>query len=353
MKQIGILYDAESKKIFLLPEQVKTLTSKGIGVNVLSGIGKKLGINDASYMSAGAKIFESWSGLIDASDIILKTNAFGTKELAKMDKKIAITMSNFLTNVDMVFDMLQNNVTGLEWCSLSSHSGYVFFPELEELKANFVMKAINDALASKLAKKPKDQLVIKDKPNLLILNATFAGVAIAKLALAAGFNVTLADNDIKYTRELKSSGLEKLNIIDANYDTLEWQIRDNHIFVNTCINPSDRTKTRITKQMAEIMPTGALLIDAACENGYAFHFIKKYADTSIKWNKIEKSFYLAIANITDLTPLEASTIISKNSVEYLIEIAQNGINSPTINKIVCCQNGEITNSNLNKVLNLY
>lgn len=352
MKQIGILYDSESKKIFLLPEQVKTLTSKGIGVNVLSGIGKALNISDASYMSAGAKIFEQYSSLISASDIILKTNAFGTKELEKMEKKIAITMVNFLTNVDMLFAMLQNNVTGLEWCSLATRSGYVFFPELEELKAPIIMKTIQDAISSGLGK-PKDRLVLHGKPNLLILNATFAGVALAKLALDENYNVTIADNDIKYCRELKSSGLTKLNIVDANYDTLEQQIRENHVFVNTCINPTDRTKTRITKQMAQIMPKGSMLIDAACENGYGFHFIKKLADKTIKWNKVEKSFYLAVANITDLVSLDASQIISRNSVDHLIDIVQNGTNSPSIYKIVCCEKGEVVNSNINKKLNLY
>ncbi|MCQ3914668.1 MAG: hypothetical protein MJ201_02595 [Mycoplasmoidaceae bacterium] len=57
MKKIGILYDKESNKTFLLPSEVKTLTEKGITVNVLVGLGIPAGISEKEYLAAGAKIY--------------------------------------------------------------------------------------------------------------------------------------------------------------------------------------------------------------------------------------------------------------------------------------------------------
>lgn len=353
MKKIGILYDKESNKTFLLPNEVKALTEKGITVNVLVGLGIPAGVSEKEYLAAGAKIYNKWQTIIQASDIILKVNAFNKAELALMTKKIGITTANFLNNVDMLLYMLQNKVTGLEWLALANRSGYVFFPQLEELKASYLMKLIKDTLSRGLAKKAKDRVVYPKHPKLLILNATFAGVALAKLALAEGYSVTIADNDTKYLTELKNSSLENIDYVDSNFDTLLEQIRDTNVFVNTAINPTDLTKLRITKDMVESMPKGSLAIDAACEYGYAFHFIKKYADETIKWNKLGNSFYLAHEDLTGCFAKQASEIISKKSLGFLMDVVEQGTNNSTIWKITNCEDGKVVNSMINAKLKLY
>ncbi len=353
MKRIGILYDKASKKAFLLPEQVKELTSKGITVNVLTGVGNPLKIADTNYLSAGAKIFEQWSSVVEASDIILKTNSFLQKELEKMNGKIAITMVNYLTNVDMLYHMLENKVTGLEWCGLTNRSGYVFFPEIENLKATFILRQVKLALAKGLAKKEKHKVTYPAHPKMLILNATFCGVALAKLALNEGFEVTIADADEKYLTELKNSN-HKLQTIPAHYDLLVENIKDKNIFVNTAINPTDLTKLRITKEMGLSMPKGSMLIDASCENGYAFHFVKKFADTDLKWNNVNNRFYYLVpADMSDHFADNVSRLISTKSVRYLLDIAENGVKGSDIWKITNCQDGKVLNATINRKLRLY
>lgn len=353
MKRIGILYDKESKKVFLLPEQVKELTSKGVTVNVLTGVGNPLKIDDTAYLSAGAKIFEQWSSVVEASDIILKTNSFLKKELEDMNGKIAITMVNYLANVDMLYHMLENNVTGLEWCGLTNRNGYVFFPKIEDLKAKFILRQVKLALAKGLAKKDKHKVTYPAHPKMLILNATFCGVALAKLALKEGYEVTIADADEKYLAELKDNNAN-LKIMPAHYDLLVEEIKDKNIFVNTAINPTDLTKLRITKEMGLSMPKGSMLIDASCENGYAFHFIKKFADAELKWNNVNNKFYYLVpADMTDHFADETSRLISNMSVEYLLDIATNGVKNSDIWKITNCQDGKVLNAAINRKLRLY
>lgn len=352
MKRVGILYDKESKKVFLLPKEVKTLTSKGIEVNVLTGLGNCIDIADSEYSAAGAKILGDWKSLINSSDILLKTNSFNSKEIPLMNKKIAISMANYLVNVDMLYYMLQNNVTGIEWCGLTDRSGYVLFDKLEEAKASFIMKAVKNALANGLAKKAKDKVKYPEHPKMLILNATFCGVALAKLAIDAGYEVTIADSDASYLSELKSS-LKKLKTMSSNYDKLVEAIKEYNVFVNTAISPIEKTKLRITREMGKSMPKGSLMIDASCELGYAFHFVKKYASDKFEWLSKDKFFYLVPADITNFIAKEASKIISTNSIDYLLSVIEKGVDNNVIWKITNCQDGKVVNSTLNTKLHLY
>lgn len=352
MKRIGILYDKDSKKAFLLPEQVKELTAKGINVNIAEGLGHGLGIPDTNYLSAGARIYKQYSSVIEASDIILKANAFVDKELSHMKGKVAITTANFLANVDMLYYMLINKVTGCEWMALTDKGKYVIFPEIEEAKANLAMNTISQAISKGFKHKYK----YPTHPKMMILNATYAGVALAKLALKAGYEVTIADNDAKYLETLRQS-LSKvsksINVCDANYETLIKQVKDKNVFVATTINPIDLTKLRTTQESPALMVPGSLLVDMSCQNGYAFHFIKKFAKKGLEWVEINKRFYLAPADMTDLLYKTSSEIISKNSVPYLIDIAKEGTESSYLKKLINCRDGKVISELINKKLNLY
>ncbi|MBQ0045788.1 MAG: hypothetical protein KBS35_02765 [Mycoplasma sp.] len=354
MKRIGILYDKDSKKTFLLPREVKALTEKGITVNIASGAGNCINVSDSAYISAGANICQQWQTVIANSDILLKTNAFSKSELKLMKKKIAITMVNYLANVEMLYYMLENQVTGLEWAALADRSNYVLFGQLEETKVPLIMNYLQHAISKGLSKSKKDLVVYPKDPSILILNATFAGVALAEKAAALGWKVTIADNDAKYLASLKKTKtLKDIECVDAGYETINYKFKTQNIFVNTVIDPLDLTKTRITKEMAKSMPKGSLLIDAACENGYAFQFVKKFADKQPKWNKFEKSFYLAHECLTDLVGQQASEIISNKSLKYLLNVVEQGTDNAVIWKITNCQDGKVVNAAINAKLRLY
>ncbi|MCQ3907350.1 MAG: hypothetical protein MJ219_00925 [Mycoplasmoidaceae bacterium] len=143
------------------------------------------------------------------------------------------------------------------------------------------MVAIKQAIEKGLDKHKKPFPI---HPRMLILNGSECAVAIAKIALKDGFEVTIADQDLKHAESLRRTlaFAGKINVCDAHYETILEQVRDKNIFIATTINPSELTKLRITKEMAVKMPEGSLLVDTSCQNGYAFHFIKKFADKELK-----------------------------------------------------------------------
>lgn len=356
MKRIGIIHDNKCKKVFLLPEQVKVLTSSGIAVNVVSGLGNELGINDASYLSAGATIFKQTGSVINSSDILLKVNAFTDGELSLMKDKVAITMANYLANVDMIFSMLKNNVVGVDWGSLLSNNDYLFFPKLEALKANFIWTTIKSVVAKGVGPKTKYKMKVSQTPKMFILNATHAGIALAKQALAEGYDVKIADNDSQYLQQLQESiknTKSHLTFCDSRYDTLVEATTGFNIFVATTINPFDLAKLRVTEEMAVRMNTGSILIDEGCEYGYSFNFMKKFAPKEIKWMPVGKSYYLAPADFSEFVALDASKIISQLSIDKLIDIAKNGRQSDYVLRNINCENGKVINSLINVKLNLY
>lgn len=354
MKKIGLIYDKESKYIAILPSEIKKLVDKGVTINVLSGYGKCIKIEDNSFSSLGAHIFHDWKEVIANSDVLVKTNAFNKAELEKIGDKVAITMVNYLTNVNMLYYMLQNKTTGLEWKCLRKDFEFSLFNKIEEAKAEFVVSSIQNALKTGLSKKPKEQVTYPTDPKILILNASPAGLSIAKQAVALGWKVTVAENDTNKVSSLKKAKeFKSVEFIDAGFESLVSQFKTSLIFVNTIINPLERTKLRITKEMALSMPKGSILVDEACENGYAFHFVKKFADKELRWNKLNHVYYLAHEDISSLIAQKISQIISIGSVDSFFGIAKEGIENKNILALVNCKDSKVTNALINNELKLY
>lgn len=350
MKRIGILYDKESKNLFLLPNQVKALSSYGVSVSIIAGMGNKFNTPDSEYLTAGAVIHSKWSEVIANSDIIIKTNAFSKAEIKAIGNKTAITMASFLNNVDMLYEMLTNNVTGVQLLCQNKLGKYEIFEELEQLKAPFILKQLQNAFRTGLAKRKKDKVVYPANPKILILNISPLSIAFAKIATKAGFIVTLADDDFEQLQQLKDS-IMNLEICDAGYETLVEQVKQNNALITTIPDPTSPAKNRITKQMAESMPKGSLIIDAGCEFGYSLQFVKKWPDAGLVWNKIGSSYYLTNENLTNLLPAEASVTISEASVDALVAFARDKIDN--VSNIIVCKNGKIVDANVATKLKLY
>ncbi len=335
MKKIGLIRDKKNSRVFLLPESVKQITSSGITVYVPRGYASKLGISDADYGAAGAYIVNNNNYVIARSDIVCKVEAFNKKEINSLKNKTAITMANYVANVDMLYQMLKNNVKGYAWKNLTKGGHYVFFPEIEKLKGLFVAKEL---------------IKNKVKPKVLILNAAWAGQEAMRILLANNMDVTLLDNDSKYLSELKNS--EKagshLHVANAKYETLTELFPKHHAFIYTCPDPFSLTKPRITGKMAESMPQGSILIDAACENGYGFQFQKKLLTSKLVTRKIGKSNFLCPKDISELYPKEYSQIVSVHSAEYLKLVANDKTES--LSSILICKDGQVVNKYVNKQL---
>lgn len=349
MKKIGFILDKNSKKVFILPDDVKQLTSKGIVVNLPKGYGNTVYIDESKYVIAGAKILANSKAVITNSDIVCKPQAFNKNELKLMSGKTAITMANYLANVEMLYLMLKNNIKSYAWSSLSQDGQYVFFADLEKIKGKHAAKKVIENFKNK-----------KTQPRAMVLNATWASYEAITYLLAHKANVTLFDNDSKYCRELKKDQeiikLSKQNNVgldfkDAKFDTLLKAFPTHNAFINTCIDPFNRTKIRITEEMAKSMAPESILVDESSENGYAFHFIKKFVSLEDKIEKIGKSNFSCVADITELYPKETSQIISTKSVDYLAMMAND--QTEIFSDILITKDSKCVNKEINKQLKLF
>jgi len=378
MKSLGLIFDKNTRKVFLLPDDVKKLTSNGIKVYITQGYGSTNHINDVDYVNAGAEMFAA-TEVVAKADIILKVNAFSKSEIKAMNGKIAVTLANFVVNVDMLYQMLINNVKSYEWIGLAINNSYAFFPALDEIKGKYAIAKIkellpklaneyktNPNLEKQKAKLAKKNITLNEfkgiKNKLLILNASFTSDVAIRDALRNGWDVTLLDNDQEYCDSLLKDKEIKflmahdggtLQTMNAHYDTLEAQFKLANAFIYTSIDPTSKTELRITKDMIDSMPCASIAIDCSCENGWAFMFqrtLLKEDEHCEYFSKLTKTSFLCPKNITDLFPVEASQIISNNSVDSLIKLANDQTDDFT--DILVTKNGKCLNDYLNKTLHI-
>jgi len=84
--------NANEKRVALVPDSVKKLTSVGLKVEVQSGLGDHAGFSDAQYTEAGASVTTDRTALLANGDIVLRVRKPEIDEVSSL-KKGAIHVS--------------------------------------------------------------------------------------------------------------------------------------------------------------------------------------------------------------------------------------------------------------------
>jgi H+-translocating NAD(P) transhydrogenase subunit alpha len=76
----------EETRVPMLPETVKKLAKKGADITIESGLGAALGISDADYEDAGAKVDSDRDGMLGKADVVLRLRKPAREDIGKLKK---------------------------------------------------------------------------------------------------------------------------------------------------------------------------------------------------------------------------------------------------------------------------
>ena len=102
------------ERVAIVPETVKRLSKKGIGVSVESGAGAGARFPDEEYKDAGATIEPSAEALLAAADVVVKIHRPTPAEIAQTREGAAIISLLYpLLNPDLVPTLAARKITAI------------------------------------------------------------------------------------------------------------------------------------------------------------------------------------------------------------------------------------------------
>ncbi len=359
MKILLLKEKNKNQRVLLIPNDIKTLISKGAEIYIQPNYGSGLGYPDHEYVSAGATIKKNYMSDISSYHVICKIARISSKILKKLSPtQIVWNYANPINENKYLFQLLKYNTTMISIKSIQPTKEGSVFKVSEKLKGQLAVSVIGFYL-SRYQKKGLGKVFgkIEDfNSNLFVIGGSnFAGKSLIKSALALGSNVVVFDYNESDLDKVKSNDEYKqlckindctLSVFKYEYEKLFSMLRQADAVVCAANNPNEPTHTIFNEKMITSINKGAVFVDLASDYGFA-------SQTESKQIKLSKAVFTTadvihfnVGNVSHYYPKTFSSLISKINTELLQEILKNTFdleNSPVLANAVITYKGKITN----------
>ncbi|AWB65628.1 NAD(P)(+) transhydrogenase (Re/Si-specific) subunit alpha [Saccharobesus litoralis] len=280
---------AGEKRCALLPSNIKAYVLLGASVQIETGLGAHLYINDEQYIEAGATVVKDRKKLLGKADVVLSVHKLPEQDLALLTNKVVISFLDPFNGGDYVKQLCEKQVTSLsmEMIPRSTRCQKMDALSSQASLAGYVMvaKAMNQ-LHSIFPMMMTAAGTIKPC-KVFVIGAGVAGLQAIATAKRLGAAVTAFDTRSVVAEQVQSLGAKFLEIdlgdtgqtaqgyaqaltpeqMAIQQAAQEKCIAESDIVITTAQLFGRKPPVLITKQTIGVMKPGSVIVDMAAENG--------------------------------------------------------------------------------------
>ncbi|MED3587438.1 alanine dehydrogenase [Bacillus thuringiensis] len=359
--RIGVVKEIKKgeARVGMTPENVRKLVEEGHQILVEKDAGIGSGYTNDEYTGAGANLVaqgEAWE-----VDMVVKVKEPLPEEYRYFKKDLIIWGFLHLAASKECVEALRNAGTTAIAGETISKDGVLTL--LKPMSAIAGRRAVFMG-AYYLEKQHQGEGIllsgIEGIPagNVVILGGGNAATNACDMAIGIGCSVTILEVNqerIEYLR--KQYATEEVNIIESNTENLERTIKEADLFISTILIPGSRPPKIVKEYMVQSMKPGSVIVDIAIDQGGTVETVDHYTTHDNPIFVKHDVVHYAVPNMPGATPRTSTMALANGNIEYLLEIAKNGLenaiqNKPALATGINIYKGTITYENLGATLEL-
>lgn len=377
MITVGILKERKGEnRVSMLPSEVKQLCKMGYAVTVEKGAGEKAYASDLAYEQEGATI-TSREELLDRAQILLSIHFPEDEELTKVKKgALWIGLYEVLWYPERAKKIAEKGLSLISLDRLPRTTRAQMIDVLSSMATVAGYKAVllaAEALPRFFPMLSTAAGTIKPA-QVLVIGAGVAGLQAIATARRLGARVEAFDVRPETKEEVESLGAHFIEVEGAVVDPttggyaveqpeeyrkrqgekLRERIQKADVVISTAMIPGKRAPLLIPKELVELMPSGAVIVDLAARAGGNCALTQP--DEKIEYNG---RTIIGYTNLPGMLPQHASQLYGRNLLNLLKILYRDeekrdlNLEDDLINAIVTVLNGEIRDSAIREKLNIY
>jgi alanine dehydrogenase len=360
---IGIPKDSvfEEKRVALVPGGVHSLVEQGHTVYIESNAGKCSNFTDEEYEKVGAKIVYTKEEVFQRADIIVKITHI-TEEEAEFLQEGQILLSSLHLAVgrkQIMEKLLEKKITAISYELIERDDYLPVLHAMSEIAGQLAVLEGERYLCSDV--KGSRGILMGGITGVapaavVILGAGVVGLNAARSALGRGAQVIVLDKDIRRLQRLENLLTKNITTVKANPYTIARGVKFADILIGAVQVKGEKAPHLVTEEMVKTMKKGAVIVDVSIDQGGC---VETSYPTTISDPVFVKHdvIHYCVPNMPALVSRTASYGLTNASIEYILNIANNGLTNAILGdeglaKGVCTHNGYCTNEIIAETFNL-
>lgn len=342
----------EEKRVGLAPAGVDALVKAGHTVFIENEAGLGSHFTNQDYESVGAKIVYSAEEVYQRSELIAKVTPLTDDVLEYIqENQIIFSFLHLAVGRKKIIDkLLEKKVTAISYELIEKNDSLPVLQSISEIAGQLAVQ-----VGSKYLKSDVDSgrgILLGGIPGVapaavVILGAGVVGFNAARAAYSMGAQVIVLDKDLRRLRRIEHLLSKNITTVVANPLTLARGVKFADLFIGAIQIKGEKSPNLITENMVKSMKKGAVIVDIAIDQGGCVETSYPTTISNPTFIKHDVIHY-CVPNIPALVSRTASYGLTNASIEYILNIANNGLSNAILGDVglsngVCTHNGTCSN----------
>ena len=314
-------------RVGLVPAGVRELAAGGHEVIVESGAGAGVGVEDAEYRAAGARIVQDAAAVFAAAELVVKVKEPQPAECALLRPgQTLFTYLHLAADPVQAQGLLESGATAIAYETVTGKNGSL--PLLTPMSEVAGRMSIQVGAASLQKAQGGSGVLLGGVPGVppakvVILGGGVAGTHAAEIAVGMRSDVTVVDRSVERLRELSSVFGSSLKTAYSTTETIERLVQDADLVIGAVLIAGAAAPKLVTRAMLKKMKPGSVIVDIAIDQGGCFETSHPttHADPTFV---VDGVLHYCVANMPGAVPRTSTFALTNATLPYVRAIADRG-----------------------------
>ncbi|MDT8428408.1 MAG: alanine dehydrogenase [Pseudomonadales bacterium] len=351
--QIGVPKEIKNHeyRVGLTVSAVAELHKRGHQVFVETGAGSGVGMSDADFTAAGAQILADAAAVFAQANLIVKVKEPLPQECGMLRPgQTLFTFLHLAASRELTEQLLRSGACCIAYETITDAAGRL--PVLTPM-SQIAGRLSVQAGAAHLEKHNGGRGVLLGGATgttvgrVVIIGGGVVGSNACQIALGMGAHVVVLDRSINQLESLTQRFGRGLEVVYASTANIEQHAPAADLLIGAVLTAGRSADKVIPASLIKQMKTGAVMVDVAidqggsCENSRA----TTHADPTFV---VDGVIHYCVSNMPGAVPVTASEALSNATLQYLLEMADQGVlpalrNNPHLRNGLNIIDGKLTN----------
>jgi alanine dehydrogenase len=261
-------------RVGLVAGSVRELVHHGHQVIVEKGAGVAIGIDDADYVRAGAKIAVSAAEVFEAADMIVKVKEPQPAEIAMLRQgQVLFTYLHLAADKKQTEGLLRSGAVCIAYETVTdSRGGLPLLAPMSEVAGRMSVQVGAHCLEKEQGGKG---VLLGGVPGVkaakvVIIGGGVSGTNAARMAMGMEAYVTVIDKSLHRLYELDLQFGSQLHTLFSTVENIENEVLEADLVIGAVLVPGAAAPKLVTRDMVKRMKPGSVMVDIAIDQGGCF-----------------------------------------------------------------------------------
>ena len=341
-------------RVGMTPAGVTELTSGGHTVLVQQNAGAGSRISNGAFRAAGAEIVAEAGTIFSRAEMIVKVKEPLEAEYSLLQEgQIVFTYLHLAANPALLAALLERKVAAIAYETVQHDDGYLpLLAPMSEVAGRMAAQ-----VAAHYLQKPAGGRGVLlagvpgvGKGRVMILGTGTVAANAALIAAGLGARVSILGRTRPKLIRLEKEFDGRVRTLFLNRHNIEMELAQSEAVIGAVLVPGGRTPHLITRDMLQLLPEGAVIVDVSIDQGGCVETARPTTHNNPVYVE-EGIVHYCVANMPGAVPVTSTHALTGVTLPYVKKIADAGLDAamekdPILARGLNIREGRITHARL-------